>query len=546
MCGSLRKGLGRRWEKSLDRGLRFLFHRGPSSARRPFSGRFYMATAAVEERELLKTISWFDGFVVALANPSFLITGLGASVLGLGGWGAVILWTTSVVIGALHNYVYSELAAMFPKLSGGIAIYAHEAWKKYLSFVGPVAAFGYWIGWSVVLSATGVVVGFLVQAQFYTSSATHHSAWNHAGHFLGIPLYFSFPIALTIVIIAVIWTFNVIGMRPAVWVGYVTGALLLIPLAVIMFLPYITGDWHSSNLHSNVNWHSLTADNGIKLVIVWLYVMCWSSYGMECCATFAPEYHDTERDTAKALRVAAIFGVIVYGLLPLGAVGTFGDQNITLDNYLGSFYADTFHDILGTGTGVAIILLCAGIVLAMNTATADGSRALYGISQDGMTIRWLGKLNGRHVPGHAMTLDAVLNILLLLTFASDATGSLKILIFSNLGYVLCHVFAMSGFLLLRKDRPNWPRPIRVARPWFYLGFLLAAFDALLVIWGGWNSGLAWGDTSKTIVFEGIGVLLIAAVLYVFRVVVEDKRKLALRIWSPAMPDDVPPVGAAVE
>ena len=36
-----------------------------------------MATAAVEERELLKSIGWFDGFVVALANPSFLITGLG-------------------------------------------------------------------------------------------------------------------------------------------------------------------------------------------------------------------------------------------------------------------------------------------------------------------------------------------------------------------------------------------------------------------------------------------------------------------------------------
>ena len=63
------------------------------------------------------------------------------------------------------------------------------------------------------------------------------------------------------------------------------------------------------------------------------------------------QYHDTERDTAKALRVAAIFGVIVYSLLPLGAVGTFGAQNITLDNYLGSFYADMFHDILGTGTG---------------------------------------------------------------------------------------------------------------------------------------------------------------------------------------------------
>src|SRR4051812_17268004 len=145
-----------------------------------------MATAVVEERQLLKTISWFDGFVVALANPSFLITGLGASVLGLGGWGAVILWTTSVVVGALHNYVYSEVASMFPNLSGGISIYAHEAWKRYVSFVGPIAAFGYWIGWSVVLSATGVVVGFLVQAQFYPSSATS-GFWNASGHVLGIP-----------------------------------------------------------------------------------------------------------------------------------------------------------------------------------------------------------------------------------------------------------------------------------------------------------------------------------------------------------------------
>ena len=137
-----------------------------------------MATAVVEERELLKTITWFDGFVVALANPSFLITGLGGSALSLGGWSAVALWTVSVILGALHNQIYSETATMFPNLSGGIAIYAHEAWKKYLSFVGPIAAVGYWIGWSVVLSATGIVVGFLIQAQFYVSSETS-TAWNH-------------------------------------------------------------------------------------------------------------------------------------------------------------------------------------------------------------------------------------------------------------------------------------------------------------------------------------------------------------------------------
>ena len=138
-----------------------------------------------------------------------------------------------------------------------------------------------------------------------------------------------------------------------------------------------------------------------------------------------------------------------------------------------------------------------------------------------------------------MTLDAVLNLVLLCTYAYDPAGAIKILIFSNLGYVTCHVFAMSGFLLLRKDRPELATADQGRRTRGRGSrALLAAFDALLLIWGGWNSGLAWGDTSKTIVFEGIGVLLIAAVLYVFRVVVQDKRKLALRIWSPAMPDDV--------
>src|SRR4249919_1845786 len=117
MCRTFRKGVLTTWGIDLDPDRRILFHRRIFVPRRGFLGGFCMATAGVEERELLTTISWFDGFVVAMANPSFLVTGLGASVLGLGGWGAVILWTTSVGIGAMHNYVYSETAAMFPKLS---------------------------------------------------------------------------------------------------------------------------------------------------------------------------------------------------------------------------------------------------------------------------------------------------------------------------------------------------------------------------------------------------------------------------------------------
>ena len=48
---------------------------------------------------------------------------------------------------------------MFPEKSGGLALYAHEAWRKYTTLVGPMATFGYWIGWSVVLSFLGLFIG---------------------------------------------------------------------------------------------------------------------------------------------------------------------------------------------------------------------------------------------------------------------------------------------------------------------------------------------------------------------------------------------------
>src|SRR5689334_24488156 len=92
----------------------------------------FMATAEVEERQLLKAMTWWDGFVVALANPGFLIAALGSSIGALGTTGAFVLWTVSITFGALQNNIHAELATMFPNKSGGIALYAHEAWRKYL------------------------------------------------------------------------------------------------------------------------------------------------------------------------------------------------------------------------------------------------------------------------------------------------------------------------------------------------------------------------------------------------------------------------------
>ena len=126
-----------------------------------------MAEALVEERHLLKSLRWWDGFVIALCNPGFLIASLGFSMGALGTWGAVTLWAISAAVGMLQAWIYAETASMFPDKPGGIALYAHEGWRGRFSLVGPIGAYGYWIGWSVVLSIFGVLIGTLIQAQWF-------------------------------------------------------------------------------------------------------------------------------------------------------------------------------------------------------------------------------------------------------------------------------------------------------------------------------------------------------------------------------------------
>ena len=49
-----------------------------------------------------------DGFVVALANPGFLLGSLGYSVGDLGGWGAALLWGISAIVAVFINIIYTR------------------------------------------------------------------------------------------------------------------------------------------------------------------------------------------------------------------------------------------------------------------------------------------------------------------------------------------------------------------------------------------------------------------------------------------------------
>jgi amino acid transporter len=433
-----------------------------------------------------RSLRWYDGVVFSLTMPAALVATLGYSVGALGTWSAIALWAASMLIATAANSIYARLAAAFPGQAGGIALFASAAFRGRLVFVGPVAGFGYWFAWSSSIAVYAEIAGELVRAEWFAGQT-----WSlDAG-----PAELDLGRAIALGLVVAVWAANVLGLRPTLRLAYAAGALVLAPLLVFIVAPYLTGDFSSGSF----TWGLGDAGQewgGWKLAVVWLYVMLWTSLGVEVCATFTPEYRDGPRDAARALRAAALLSLAVFVLLPLGAVGTVGEPAAAADPV--TFYAAAFEQLLGGAAGLMIALIVAGLVLVMTTCYAGSSRALYGMSRDGLTLRGAGTLNRFGVPGRALTVDLVVNVCLVLF----AGGILAILATANLGYLLAHVAALTAFLLLRRARGRHAA----------LAALLATLLAFVLVVGATSFSLTgYGGVDELLV--AIGLLLGSLALF---------------------------------
>lgn len=149
--------------------------------------------------------------------------------------------------------------------------------------------------------------------------------------------------------------------------------------------------------------------------------------------------------------------------------------------------------------------------MGLNASLADGSRALYGMALDGLTIRQLGVLNKHQVPGRCMTVAVVLNIAMIFLLSSP----LAILVTANIGYVASIFFALTGFLWLRKDAASAVRPVTLGRGWVPIGWALSLLTGLIVLVGAASTELAgYGGTKELLI--GLGILLLSVVLFGLR------------------------------
>jgi amino acid transporter len=480
-----------------------------------------------ESHGFRKVLSWRDGLAVGMCMPAGAIASYGYWENSLGTWGVIALIAGSTLIAVLQAVIVAELAGMFPEKPGGIAMFAHEGWKRYTNLAGPVSATGYWFSWSVVLALNGVVIGSLLQAQFFPGAT-----WGGQTHIGPLTLTVGFPQVVATGVIFVVWLLNVFGARVLAVSSWILGSILVIPLVFFIVGPFVSGHWSSQGLHYHVTTTGKTGTS-LTLLIVWLYLMGWSTYGLELLATFTPEFREPQRDFPRALRWCTIVSAASFLLMPLATGGATGDTHIAGAGAPGPFYkAVTDHIFSGAG-GIVIVLLCIALLLVMNAATGDGGRVLYGMSRDGLTVKWLRHLNKHNVPSRGMTVDLVVNIFLVY-FISNPVGIYAV---ANLGYFVVLFFTLTGFLLLRRDRPAWPRPIRLGKPWLGIAAILAVVTLVLMCVGAWRTDLT-GYGTKTQLAIAVGVLLFSIVLWVFRQRVQERRALKWRDPRVERPADV--------
>jgi len=149
--------------------------------------------------------------------------------------------------------------------------------------------------------------------------------------------------------------------------------------------------------------------------------------------------------------------------------------------------------------------------------TADAGRALYQSALDGLTVRQFGELNKAGVPARAVTVQLFINVALVLLVGNP----LAVIVAGNIGYILAHCLAVAGYVALRLDRPQQPRPIRLGRGWVAVAMALAAFDAVILLVGVTSASITgYGGLKEVLI--AVAVLAISQALYRLRRLQERK------------------------
>jgi amino acid transporter len=459
-----------------------------------------------------KALKWQDGLYMMFPMTCGVFVSSGFMVPALGAWGALIVIGWMGIVALLSNFLFSEMACMFPEKTGGLSMYCREGLRRYFIPGGVLGSFGYWLGYALSICFVALQMGVLIQMQWFANNT-----WtvNFVG---GVQLTMGHMIALGILVLC--WLLTILGIKVAARLSITVGAVVIVLAVIVIVGPLFSGHASVSNLHLHLP--------GWTATLVWCYITGWTLFPSELGATFGPEYKNPKKDLPKVLLSSALFTMFVFALAPFSATAEIGEQTIA-QNPL-TYGPLAAASVFGGGAQVFTAILVAALGVTVLVFMNDCGRATAGMAEEGECVRQLAILNRFGAPTWGTHLVALVNIFVLLFIANP----LGIILASNLGYILSHSLGNMSFLILRKTQPDTPRPVKLkSRLWVPVAWVLMFFHAYILYVGAFHPGLAgYGGAKETLI--AVGILCGGLLLWVIRVTVQDRQGLRLRERGPSV------------
>jgi basic amino acid/polyamine antiporter, APA family len=375
------------------------------------------------------------GVGAIIGTGIFVVIGEGAAIAGP----AVILSFALAALACVFSALsYAELASSIP-VSGSAYTYTYATLGEIVAWI---------IGWDLILeygvSVAAVAVGWggnfneFLENAFGVALPAAISAAPSEGGIFNLP---------AVIIVLVITWLLVIGVRESAQANFV---MVIIKLVVLVFFIIAAA--------TSINTDHFTpfAPAGFDGVVTAAAIIFFAYIGFDAVSTGSEEAKNPSKDLPLAIIGSLVIATIFYILASLGAVGLLpADQ-------LGASDAP-LAEALDTGAGLswAAAILAAGAVVAITSVMLvilyGQTRIFFAMCRDGLLPERLADIHKRY--GTPAKLTIGLGVLIaILAAVVPLTEIVKLV---NIGTLFAFVLVNVGVIVLRRTRPEMPRPFKV-------------------------------------------------------------------------------------
>ncbi len=450
--------------------------------------------ASQHHSEFVKALTLTDATMLVagsmIGSGIFIVSADISRTLGSPGW-LLVAWIVTGIITVLGALAFGELAAMYPR-AGGMYTFLRES-------MGPLMGFLY--GWTLfIVIQTGtiaaVAVGFGkflgVLFPSVTSDRWLAAVDIHAGS-TTLEFGLSWQRVAALISIWVLTWVNLRGVKEGKWVQTVLTFIKTASLIILILLGLTIGR-NAEAIAANFGGGNLfagTPDFGALFVVTFGSALVGSLFSSDSwhAPTFAAaEVQNPARNLPRALLIGTVMVTVLYVLanvsyltvLPMhgsadgATIMARGIDHATQDRVATAVMESVF------GANGALLMAGAIVISTLgcnNGLILSGARVYYAMARDGSFFSRAGVLSAHGVPAFALVVQSVWTSLLCLTGSYNQL--LDYVIFAAL---LFYALTTIGLFLLRRQRPDEPRPYRaVGYPVLPALYVLAAAGVAITL-----------------------------------------------------------------